>query len=296
MTIGAVLYTSYLQFLSLYHPGASSGQARIYPPPSLASTFLAGSSAGAIQSVLAAPIDALTIRFRTTDLTSRKYPSMWHYAAAKLSAIGVRGAYAGFSLGLFKDALSAGLFFSSFEMVKSQCFYAFVRRWYVEGHVAVRRSKANGDAEMADLGRPSITPHYMIEPAFLLLAGVSASVAQQLILHPVTQVQDVYCRRLPWVDAQLAAVPVTATSRAIGTGRQVYRQAYRKTLHECAVHARRAGGWRAWLFADFWRSTLRQVPGTSAGLIVFEVFRRKYGVGAETVERIEMDGYDILLP
>ena len=40
--------------------------------------------------------------------------------------------------------------------------------------------------------------------------------------------------------------------------------------------------------------TLRQVPSTSAGLIVFEILRRKYALDEEEV-RIHKDGYDILL-
>jgi len=61
------------------------------------------------------------------------------------------------------------------------------------------------------------------------------------------------------------------------------------------VQARRSGGWFKWLYSDFWMSTLRQVPSTSAGLIVFEIFRRKYGLGTDAV-KINMNGYDILLP
>ena len=41
-------------------------------------------------------------------------------------------------------------------------------------------------------------------------------------------------------------------------------------------------------------SRAAQVPSTSAGLIIFELVRRKYGMGGEPV-RINRDGYDILL-
>jgi hypothetical protein len=55
-----------------------------------------------------------------------------------------------------------------------------------------------------------------------------------------------------------------------------------------------AGGWRSWLYRGFILNTMKQVPSTSAGLIVFELVRRKYGSQIEAV-RIEKDGYDILL-
>jgi hypothetical protein len=60
------------------------------------------------------------------------------------------------------------------------------------------------------------------------------------------------------------------------------------------VLARREGGLRRWLYKDFFASTLRQVPSTSIGLIVFEIARRKYAVD-EDIVKIQKDGYDILL-
>ena len=41
-------------------------------------------------------------------------------------------------------------------------------------------------------------------------------------------------------------------------------------------------------------NTIKQVPSTSAGLVVFELVRRRYGNEAEAV-KIKKDGYDILL-
>ena len=41
-------------------------------------------------------------------------------------------------------------------------------------------------------------------------------------------------------------------------------------------------------------NTIRQVPSTSAGLVMFELVRRRYSNEAEAV-RIENDGYGILL-
>lgn len=41
-------------------------------------------------------------------------------------------------------------------------------------------------------------------------------------------------------------------------------------------------------------NTIKQVPSTSAGLVIFELVRRRYGSEAEAV-KIKKDGYDILL-
>jgi len=50
---------------------------------------------------------------------------------------------------------------------------------------------------------------------------------------------------------------------------------------------------RRWLYRGFWWNTIRQVPSTSAGLIVFELVRGKYSGGDQV--RINRDGYNILL-
>ncbi|TKX23773.1 hypothetical protein C1H76_3972 [Elsinoe australis] len=287
VSIATVLYTTYLSSLALYHPPSSSGAKRIYPPPPYPATFFAGATAGAVQTLFAAPFDALTVRFRTPDLASGRYGSMWTYASSTLRRIGFRGAYAGSTLSLVKDSLGAGLFFSTFEVVKSQAFYAFVRRYYgVENLSGEQRDEIR--AAVWEGGKGVIRPHYLMEPAFLLLAGAGASVAQQVVVQPLGTVQEVHWGRCEGLDRQLR--------RGMGWGklRERYMEAYRKTARQCAVLARREGGWRRWLFRDFWMSTLRQVPSTSAGLIAFEIVRRKYGFGEPA--KIVMDGYDILLP
>lgn len=292
ITIGAVLYTSYLQGLGLFYEPASHASKRIYPPPPFEATFKAGFTAGALQSLIAAPLDALTTRFRTADLLEQRYKTMWHYAYSKMRAIGARGIFAGWGVSFVKDSLGYGAFFASFEYVKSQCFYEYVSMYYGQFHKLSReqQNEINVQDRSSDKEtRPIISPHYFMEPTFLLLAGVAASVTQQSIHHPFTQIQEVHYKRLVGLDVQMHSDPRTRHTF------RLYGSAYLKTWKQCAVLARRSGGWMRWLFAGFWITTLRQVPSTSAGLIVFEIFRRKYGLGADAV-RIEKDGYDILLP
>ena len=73
-----------------------------------------------------------------------------------------------------------------------------------------------------------------------------------------------------------------------------YYHAYEKTWAQVVEQAKAAGGLRRWLYQGFLLSTLKQVPSTSAGLIIFELVRRRVGSDAEAL-RIERDGYDILL-
>lgn len=76
---------------------------------------------------------------------------------------------------------------------------------------------------------------------------------------------------------------------------RAYYRAYQETWAACRAEAAGAGlNMRRWLYRGFWWNTVRQVPSTSAGLIIFELVRRKYGMGDEDV-RINRGGYDILL-
>lgn len=237
--------------------------------------------------MFAAPLDALQIRFRAAELMEGKYRSTWQYADQKIRYIGLRGVFAGWSLSFARDAFGFSVFFASFEFVKGQLFYDFVSNFYgfYDRLSLFQQAKIEGQG-----GRPEIRPHYMLEPTFLLLAGAAASVAQSTIQHPISRIQEVYYGRLEWIDSHKhgeGRVPKVRTMT-------LYTSAYRKTFKECAVLARRAGGKRRWLFANFFASTIRQVPSTSAGLIVFEILRRKYSIDEEVV-RIPKDGYDVLL-
>lgn len=73
-----------------------------------------------------------------------------------------------------------------------------------------------------------------------------------------------------------------------------YYKAYAQTFEQCKQLAMKAGGWRSWLYKDLLSTTLRQTPSTSAGLIIFELVRRRYSTEDDII-RIHKDGFDILL-
>jgi hypothetical protein len=286
--IGAVLYTVYLHSLSSLHEPSSYQTKRVYPPPSPIITFEAGLIAGAFQSIVAAPFDALQTRFRTADILDGKYKTMWHYAGHKLRSIGLQGIFAGWSLSLCKDALGAAFFFSAFETVKSQGYYNFVT-W----HYGARTRDSILDTAPLSIddvdSRPVIKPHFALEPTFLLLAGISAGVTSQIIQYPLTEIQDVHYRRLEALDFQ-----AHEESRP-GQIMRRYYHAYEQTFAQCGTLAKRAGGWRKYLYKGFWGNTIRQVPSTSAGLIVFELVRRKYSFENEEDVTIDRADKKILL-
>jgi hypothetical protein len=209
---------------------------------------------------------------------------MWHYASHKLRSIGLQGIFAGWSLSFVKDAFGSAVFFATFETIKSQAYYTYVAKYYGTRTRDTLLEKAIVMPNEND-DRPVIRPHYTLEPIFLLLAGISASITSQLIMHPLTEMQDVHYRRLEALDQQ-----VTRPSKIVSR----YYHAYQETLAQCKTLAKTAGGWRKYLYRDFLMGTVRQVPSTSAGLIVFELVRRKYAFENEEVV-IEREGARILL-
>lgn len=265
VTVGAILYTSYLQILGSLHPPSAEHTKHVLPPPPPSATFAAGFTAGSIQSLVAAPLDAISVRFEKEEVLQGNHRNMWSYARQKLSSIGLRGVFAGWSLSLVKDSFGSGLFFATFEYVKAQAFYRFLGWWYS------RPIPENGRET------PRVAPHYALSPLFLLAAGVAASVAQQLIQQPLNTLQTLHYENLATID--------TAT-RASKTRRDIlraYASAYRRTWRTSKVLAKRECGGKnslallRWAYQGFWWSTIRQVPSTSAGLIIFELVRRKYG-------------------
>lgn len=186
-----------------------------------------------------------------------------------------------------KDSLGSAMFFCLFETVKAQGYYSFVT-WYYGSlkpqSIERLSSKLKQDGDML-----YIKPHYAMEPCFLMLGGIAASTAQQFVLHPLGLIQSVYYRRLEHLDHKLHKHK--ENSKKVKEHRL---EAYRETYRRCQNRAARVGGWGNLLFRGFWLNTIRQVPSTSAGLIIFELVRRKYGVPADAVH-IEKDGYEIVL-
>ncbi|EGD96221.1 mitochondrial carrier protein [Trichophyton tonsurans CBS 112818] len=283
--VGAILYTSYLQILGAMHEPTLMGGKRVYPPPSPPVTFFAGFAAGAIQSVVAAPLDAIQARSRTSDMINGQYRSAWHYGWDKLKTLGARGVFSGWTLSFLKDSLGSAVFFSLFETVKAQGYYHFITRYYGSLQ-APSIQKLSSPTQPGEI--PVIKPHYALEPAFLMLAGITATIFQQAVLHPLSLVQNIYYRNLDHLDKRV---------RHSRSGREMMEHranAYMETFKKCQRQARRIGGWRTWLYGGFFMNTLRQLPSTSAGLIIFELVRRKYGVPTDAVH-IQLDGYDIIL-
>ena len=318
-TIGAALYTSYLGLLGRMHEPSGRASKVVYPPPPPVATFSAGFLAGGIQSLIAAPLDALQVRF---DRREGHYngKTVWQYSGEKLRDIGIRGIFAGWGLSFVKDSFGSGIFFCTFEYTKSQAYFRFLGWYYGSlGEVALDNIAAKQGRlapSTTDLSetpttssqasfppaQPTIRPYFALEPSFLFLAGITASFTQQTVLHPLTLLQTHHYARLEHLDGQAKRFAATSDTPATSRGRMLraYYNAYRTTFSETKTEATRAFGagkvsvWR-YLYRGFWWNTFRQVPSTSAGLIIFELVRRRYGLGGGEV-RIQLEGgYDVLV-
>ena len=267
---GAVLYTTYLQVLGdgyqvspLVKDAPRSGHA-------IANTLSAGAAAGAVHSTIITPLEMLQRSFRTTDITKHKYKDMWRYGFYKSQELGFRRLYAGWRLCFAKDTAGCAVFFATFEFVKSRCYESFVEHYYGGSSNVLADESMKGTVTVhrdAKLGKP----HYAVEPAFLMFAGIAASVIQQAIQYPLERIQDSFYRVLPSTSSD-KSVPQTWEC-----SRQETRQAYKGTLKRIQKHAQRVHGWRRCLFKGFFWNTVRQVPSTSAGLVIFELLRRRQG-------------------
>lgn len=58
-----------------------------------------------MQSIVAAPLDSVKIRFEVSDLLEGKHRSMYQYAKSTLKELGIASAYRGFGLTLVRVSI-----------------------------------------------------------------------------------------------------------------------------------------------------------------------------------------------
>jgi hypothetical protein len=233
-------------------------------------TMTAGAIAGAMQSLAAAPLDAIVTRSSLSEILETADQSLWQYGWQKLKSIGPAGVFAGYSLSFTKEAASYALYFSFFEAVKGAWYRFFVRHWY-------------GDQR----DPTSKKPGRIVFPSFVLLAGSLAAIGLQLVQFPLGKLQKIHWIRIEKIDFN--AIRAHGEQQAW----KVYWETYPKTFHQInKLRIRDAGGsWLRWLYGGFARSTLVSMPSTSIGLLVFEIMRLRY---ADDVVPVGNDDYEFL--
>ncbi len=104
--IGVVLFTTYITVLSQFHGTSSflesSHNRDSHSLPPFSAVFTSGAIAGATQSLVAAPLDSLKVRFEVNDLLEGKHKSMFDFAKTTWKELGIASIYRGIGLTLIK--------------------------------------------------------------------------------------------------------------------------------------------------------------------------------------------------
>ncbi|KAF9113603.1 hypothetical protein BGX27_001193 [Mortierella sp. AM989] len=324
--IGSVLYTTYIFTLPVFHPAFTYQKSRTFPPPPFPAVFMAGALAGAAQSLVAAPMDSLKVKFQVQDMAcGGKHKSMSEFAISTLKELGLKTVYRGYVLTLVKDSLACGLFFGVFEWVKQQGYYYFIDELYgirddleslkareidrfnALAQTATSRSKQNGTSDSTEPmhaiesvallpNSPPPRPYFLLEPTFVLLAGAAAAIAYQAVDYPMENIRSIFFAKEAELLAEKSRNPQQLHSQhlnasSLRSGPSISTQLYGMTWSECKAQARGAGGWRRFLFTNFAMTAIRAVPAASVGFLVFEVMKRKLDARMYELEDREMESY-----
>lgn len=204
---------------------------------------------GAAQTLVLTPLLTLQAHFTSPSPVQ----SLWKYAYSTVRQLGLQATYSPLRSTLIKESISYGLFFGIFEYIKQQGYYRFLDLYY-GAHRPV--------SSVGLVGINERKPHGSIAPGFVLLAGMSASVAFSVVAYPMQKVQATRFRA-PITYREFLATPSSV------------RVSYVPSLTEIL----KRGG----LYRGFLSHSLRMIPGSSVALIIFEAVRQKFAAEGEGV-------------
>jgi Mitochondrial carrier protein len=205
--------------------------------------------AGAAQTLVSTPLLTLRTHFISS---STPMQSLWSYTYSTIRHSGLRSTYSPLRSTLVKESLSYGLFFGVFEFVKQQGYYKFLDLYY-GGHRPVSPTGLLNPNERK--------PHWSISPAFVILAGSSASLAHSVVAFPMHKIQQARYR-VPISYREFLSSP---------SALRVYIPSFLELI--------RGGG----LYRGFLGQSVRMIPSTSVALIIFEAIRRKFDSEGEGI-------------
>ncbi|KAF9434126.1 hypothetical protein BGZ76_008513 [Entomortierella beljakovae] len=312
--IGSVLYSTYIFTLPVFHPAFTYQKSRTFPPPPFSAVFMAGALAGAAQSLVAAPMDSLKVKFQVQDLAcGGKHKTIAEFAFTTLKELGLKTVYRGYAITLVKDSLAFGLFFGVFEWMKQQGYYYFIDELYgvredlealkarekrqkYEEILVGASIKSQNESVQPPLDLPIERHYHLLEPTFVILAGAAAAVAYQAVEFPLEQVRSIFFAKEAELLAEKSRHPIPPHSQHLNvtsmrSGTSISTQLYGMTWRECKIQASNLGGWRRFLFTNFATTAIRAVPAASVGFLVFELMKRKLDSKQYELEDQEMASY-----
>lgn len=278
---GIILYGSYLTALDYYDKNrpilSNSKRQDYYYPPS--DTWRAGFFAGAMQSLAAAPVDAIFTRLSMAEVMSGKHQNLWVFGWEKLKEIGFVGVFAGYGFLLIKESIGFAFYFSTFELVKTRGYsltyrvissYRRLRRSLSEKFSFFGSSKnQETDANLLRLEQTRLTK--ILKSSFILIAGASAAFSLLAVQYPITKVQKIHLSRLEALDVYSASLHVRQRRFF-----KIYYNSYVDTFQHClAIKKKSKQTWFRLAYKGFARNALTTIPATSVGLLVFEIMRTR---------------------
>ena len=181
--VGTVLYTFCIQVLGILHQPSFEATKRIYPPPpAVTSTLTAGLLAGSIQALFAAPLDALQSRFHASDLISGKYEE--HMARLHLHPPTKSASAASSSASASPSPWDTAFSSPPSNTSRHKPFYNFVTS--LHSHLSISHPPERDTVNQTSPPPKTVRPHIILEPLFLLLAGMTASVRTAIDPQPPT--------------------------------------------------------------------------------------------------------------
>lgn len=275
---GIILYGSYLTALEAFdnqHEKSKEKRHDFYYSPK--DTWRAGFIAGAVQSLAAAPVDAIFTRLSAAEILSGEHQNLWVYGLNKLREIGLVGVFAGYSFSLVKESLGFAFYFSTFELVKTRGYnitnrmiltYRRTKQSFLDKLPWISKSVTSEvDAQKLKLEQNRLSK--ILKLTFVLLAGASAAFLLLAVQYPLTKIQKIHLLRLEALDIYNLATR-TNEKQFI----KVYYNSYIDTFQQMVKMKRRAKQtWFQVAYKGFVRNALFTIPATSVGLLVFEIMR-----------------------
>lgn len=279
---GIILYTTYLTVLDHYTKShvAINGKRSDFNWYAPFDTWRAGFVAGAVQSLAAAPVDAIYTRLTVLEMLEGNHDNLWKFGINKLKEIGLVGVFAGYGFSLIKESFGFAFYFSTFETVKTQGYnltYKLIM-YYKKSEEAIKLQlqkwfkwdEDQVDEKLLKLERYKLMK--ILKSLFVLLAGASAAFSLLAIQYPISKVQKIHLSRLEALD-------VYSHYNVVGNARpffKLYYNSYVDTFKQVMRMKERANvTWFEAAYSGFVRNALTTIPATSIALLVFEIMRTK---------------------
>lgn len=287
---GVILYATYLTALDAFdstHPNDKRKDFNYSP----LDTWRAGYIAGAVQSLAAAPVDAIYTRLTTAEIISGEHQNLWRYGIHKLREIGLVGVFAGYGFSFIKESLGFAFYFSTFELVKTRGYnltYRVISSYRrlklrlrkIFAFLPMGKQETNTDLVRMEQNRLA----KILKSSFILLAGASAAFSLLAVQYPLTKIQKIHLGRLEALDIYNSATHANLRRPFI----KVYYNSYIDTYFQIRKMKQKAGAtWFLLAYKGFARNALTTIPATSVGLLVFEIMRTRLSDSLDDVHPLD---------